>query len=168
MKVQIPNRGCARKTPRALRAFTLVEVLIAVGIILITFVCVFGGISLGFSLTELTRENMRATQIMVDKMEGVRLYSWAQLNSPGFLSTTFTNWFYDTNNIGQFNAQGNGVMYTGTVSVVAVPFSTPYSGNMVKFDVSVGWVSSFRSQVRTRTMSTYVSQPGLQNYVYND
>ena len=141
----------------------------AVGVIVITFVSVFGGISLGISLNELTRENMRATQIMVDKMEGVRLYSWSQLNNSSFLSSTFTNWFYDTNNIGQVNAQGNGVMYIGTVSVAPVPFSTPYSSNMVQFTVSVSWTNSFKtSMVRTRSMTTYVAQPGLQNYIYND
>ena len=142
----------------------------AVGVILITFVSVFGGISLGISLNELTRENMRATQIMVDKMEGVRLYSWSQLtNTSSFLSTNFTNYFYDTNNIGLVNAQGNGVMYIGTVSVAPVPFSTSYSSNMVQFTVTINWTNSFKTnQVRTRTMSTYVSQSGLQNYIYND
>lgn len=169
MKVQTFSRTCARKTSRTLRAFTLVEVLIAVGVTLITFVSVFGGISLGISLNELARENMRATQIMVDKMEGVRLYNWSQLTTGNFLSTTFTNWFYDTNNIGLVTAQGNGVKYVGTVSVTPFPYATPYSSSMVKFTVSISWTTAFKTNmVRTRSMSTYVSQSGLQNYVYND
>lgn len=169
MKVQLSSRGNSRSSRKGQFAFTLIEVVMAVSVILIAFVAIFGSISLGYSLTALTRENLRATQIMVDKMEGVRLYSWSQVtNTNTFLATTFTNWFYDTNNIGLVSAQGNGVQYVGTVSIVPFPYSTTYSSNMVQFNVTVTWTSQFRSMSRTRSMSTYVSQPGLQNYVYND
>ncbi len=169
MKVQLSSQQGASSPRRDLRAFTLIEVLCSVAIILIAFVSIFGSITLGFSLTELTRENLRATQIMVDKMEGVRLYSWSQITSTTFLSSNFTDYFYDTNNIGLSNAQGNGVQYYGSVTVAPVSFSAPYSASMVLVTVTVNWTNSYNTNiVRSRTMATFVSQPGLQNYVYND
>jgi prepilin-type N-terminal cleavage/methylation domain-containing protein len=167
MKVQFASHHGVRPKLRDVSAFTLVEVICAVAIILIAFVSIFGSISMGFSLTELTRENLRATQIMVDKLEGVRLYNWSQVNDTTFLTSNFTDFFYDTNNIGLSNASGNGVQYSGTVTVAPVTFSEPYSSNMVQVTVTVNWTSTFRNQSRTRSMVTFASQPGLQNYVYS-
>ena len=150
----------------SLKAFSLIEVVVAVSIISVAFLGVFGSMTMGLSVTQLSRENLRATQIMLDKMEGVRLYSWTQLNSTNFLTSTFTNYFYETNNIGLVTAQGNGVMYTGTVAVLACPFTNTYSTNMRLVTVTVGWTSLNIN--RTRSMSTFYSMQGLQNYIYND
>jgi hypothetical protein len=127
---------------------------------------------MGFSMTESSRENLRATQIMLDKMEGVRLYNWSQVTNSAYLIPSFTNWFYETNNIGEVNAQGNGVLYTGVVQVVNVPFTNAYSPNMVAINVTLGWYSSGagwygNSLLHTRTMTTYVAMNGMQNYIYN-
>ena len=148
-------------------AFSLIEAVVAVSVIMIGFVTIFGSMTMGFSITQLSRENLRATQIMLDKMEGIRLYNWTQVTNSAFLQSTFTNWFYETNNIGQITASGNGVLYTGIVSVVSMPFSTSYTTNMVQVNVTVGWTSQTKAMQRTRTMSTFVSQSGLQNYIYN-
>ena len=147
-------------------AFTLMEVMVAVSIIAMVFVTIFSGMSMGLSVTKLSRENLRATQIMLDKMEGVRLYNWSQLNDTNFLKGAFTNLFFETNNIGMANAQGNGVAYTGTVAVTACPFNNSYSTNMRQVTVTIGWTSG--NVNRSRTMSTFVSMMGLQNYVYDN
>jgi prepilin-type N-terminal cleavage/methylation domain-containing protein len=147
-------------------AFTLIEVMVAMTIIAVVFVSVFSGMGMGLSVTQLSRENLRATQIMLDKMEGVRLYNWVQLNNTNFLIASFTNSFYETNNVGQVTAQGNGVNYTGTVAVAACPISASYSTNMRQVTVTVGWTSG--NIARSRSMSTFVSMMGLQNYVFNN
>jgi type II secretory pathway pseudopilin PulG len=157
---------------RKAHAFTLIEVMVAVGVIIIAAVTIFATMSMGFSMTKASRENLRATQIMLDKVEGVRLYSWTQVTNSSFLVPAFTNWFYETNNIGQVSAAGNGVLYTGLVSVVTVPFTNAYSSAMVEVDVVVGWTSAGNgfgggTNFHTRTMSTYVAQAGMQNYIYN-
>ena len=82
-------------------AFSLIECLVAISVIIISFLTIFGSITFGFTVTQLSRENLRATQILLDKMEGVRLYSWTQLTNSSFLTPVFTNWFYETNDIGQ-------------------------------------------------------------------
>jgi hypothetical protein len=144
----------------------MVELLIGTSIIMFLYATVFACMTLGLSITKLSRENLRATEIMLDKMEGVRLYSWTQLNDTNFLQSSFTNWFFETNNIGTASATGNGIQYTGLVAVGASPFSSSYSANLRQVTVTVNWTSG--GIARTRSMSTFVSQAGMQNYVFND
>jgi len=147
-------------------AFTMVELLMGTAILTLLMVGVFGVMTMGLSITQMSRENLRATEIMLDKMEGVRLYSWTQVNDSTFLLSSFTNWFFETNNIGTATASGNGIQYTGTLSVAASPFTNSYSPNIRSVTVTVNWVSG--GIARSRTMGTFVSQPGMQNYVFNN
>ena len=64
-----------RKHKASLAAFTLAEVVIAVGVLGVSIISLYAGISSGFALTRSSRENLRATQIMVEQMEAIRLYS---------------------------------------------------------------------------------------------
>lgn len=155
------------------QAFTLIEVAVATAVVAISMTGVFGVLTMGLSISEASRENLRATQIMLDKMEGVRLYSWGQITSPTFLAGTFTNWFFETNNVGFSTAQGYGVKYTGNIAVTTVPFSgtTTYDFSMRQVTVTVQWNSSGAGWEpgtlhHTRTMTTYVAEQGIQNYVY--
>ena len=150
---------------RSAPAFSLIEVVVAMAVILVAFVTIFTGLSTGLSSMQSSRENLRATQIMLDKMEGVRLYSWTQLTNSTFLVPSFTNWFYETNNIGLSTASGSGDMYTGAVVVAAFPFTASYGGTMRSVTVNVGWTSGSISH--SRSMSTFVSENGLQNYIYS-
>ncbi|MDB6019065.1 MAG: hypothetical protein JWR19_3554 [Pedosphaera sp.] len=163
--MKILNQTAYSPARRARLAFTLVEIMVAIVIIMITFVTIFGTMTLSLSITQTSRENLRATQIMLDKMEGVRLYKYTQLTD-GTLIAKFTNSFYETNNIGSATATGSGVQYTGVVSVTSCPFNISYSNYMQQVSVSVGWISG--GTPRTRSMSTFVSLQGLQNYIYND
>src|ERR1700756_2476054 len=103
--------------PNRKQAFTLIELCVAMAIILVTYMTVFGCMTMGLSMTQTTRENLRATQIMLDKMEGVRLYNWDQLNNTNYLTSSFTSWFYETNNVGLSTATGTGIQYNGQITV---------------------------------------------------
>lgn len=155
-----------RKQRRARSAFSLIELVVAISIILITFLTIFGGLTMGLSVIKLSRENLRATQIMLDKMEGVRLYNWDQITNSTTLQASFTNWFFETNSIGTVVAAGSGVSYTGQVLVASVPFTNSTSPRMRSVNVNLGWVSGGISHMRT--MGTFVSQEGMQNYIYNN
>ncbi len=146
-------------------AFTFPEVLVSTGITLVAFATIFGSMSTGLTVTQITRENLRATQIMVDKLEGVRLYNWAQVNDTNFLACSFTNSFFETNSMGASTATGTGTQYTGLVSVTTVPFTNSYSTNLRQITVTLGWVSG--RLAHNRSMQTYVGQAGMQNYVYS-
>src|SRR5687768_10772939 len=147
-------------------AFSLIETMVAMGIIALVCMGLYAGISAGFTVVEESRENLRATQILLEKMETIRLYSWDQVNSNGFIPATFSAPFMP----GRTNAGTNNLVYTGRVTVTdvgpsATPFSSEsYSNAMRMVIVDLTWRSAGRQH--TRQMRTYLSRYGLQNYVY--
>lgn len=148
------NRLCSRFQ----RAFSILEVMVAVSILGIMTVSLYSGFSSGFAVVQLSRENLRATQILQEKMETLRLYTWEQIETPGFVPTNFTDVFYASQDANP------GLTYTGTVSIVTAPIVETYSTNLKAVTVEVTWSSA--NVLRTRTMSTFVSRYGLQNYIY--
>jgi type II secretory pathway pseudopilin PulG len=145
-------------------AFTLVEVLIGAAIMALMLLALFGGISYGFSETQLARENLRATQIMLEKMEGIRLYSYDQILYSNLFSTTFTNQYYPlvTTN------QSPGPTYYGQILFSNANLGTAYSSNMLTVTVSVTWTNSYGaiSVPRTRQMQSMIGRWGIQNYSF--
>ena len=143
---------------RPQNAFTLVEVLIAVAVISIVFVTLYFGISAGFGVIATTREDLRATQILNEKLETMRLYTWSQLNDANTIPRKFTNWYYEL-----ANANDLGVAYTGSVTISGVPFSNNFSSGMRQVRVGLSWMSG--KVPRYREAYTYVSSNGLQKYI---
>src|SRR3954447_21728533 len=107
---------CTKK--KSLAAGTLAEVVVSVAIVGITAIGVVGSLSYGFFVMQLARENQRATQILLEKVETLRLYNWSQVTSNGFIPTAFTN-YYDP----QAASGSQGVAYTGTVAITSSPFN---------------------------------------------
>lgn len=142
-------------------AFTLVEVLVAVGVMGVMFLSLYTGLSAGLGVVAVSRENLRATQIMVEKLEIMRLYTWDQINSNGFVPTTFTAYFYPSNAV---NSSDAGIKYAGTVTITNAPFSVAYSNEIKQVTISLTWTSG--SVTRNRSMQTLVTDNGLQRYVY--
>jgi hypothetical protein len=140
-------------------AFTLIDVMMGVAISAVMFITLYLGLSQGFSVIGLARENLRATQILQEKMETIWLYTWSQINSNGFMPTTFQAPFYPAGAQG-----GQGLTYKGTVTVTNSPVTESYKDNLKLVVVRVEWTSG--SLKRQRQMSTLVSQYGLHNYVY--
>ena len=168
MKIKIAELRIARL---AEHAYTLAEVSISAVLVLTVFTALYAGMSSGFAYTQVLRENLRATQIMLERMEGIRLYNWdTQLNSNNFLPSNFTEYYYPA--IGGTGV-GSGASFTGSLSVSSVSLSPApsYASDMRQVLVSVKWVSSCgpkKSLVRTREMRTYVARYGMQNYIYNN
>jgi hypothetical protein len=136
--------------------------MMSVAVMGVMLVGLYGGLGYGFKQIQLAREDERATQIMAERMEVVRLLSWDQLvNLPGYVPTNFTASYSIAS---PTNAPASSQMYTGTVAVVNVPISESYAGNMRQIQITLTWQSE--GLTHTRSMSTYVSRYGLQNYVY--
>lgn len=154
MRIPIARRLAKRLD----RAFSFLEVLMAAGVVGTVFVSLYAGISAGFSMISVAREDLRATQIMLEKLETLRLYNWDQINSNGFIPTNFTASFYP---VGQTNV---GVQYTGTVTVTNFPSSESYATNMRLVLLTVTWMSG--DIPHRRQMQTSVARYGLQNYIY--
>ena len=139
-------------------AFTLSEVLVALAIGSILFVSLYSGLSTGFAVVQLARENLRATQILQEKMETIRLYTWDQITTAGFIPTNFTDVFYTA------TQYSGGLTYTGSVTIAGAPITENYSNDLRMVTVQVTWESA--NVLRTREMKTFVSRYGLQNYIY--
>lgn len=142
-------------------AFTLVEVMVGISLMAVMGVALYTGIGVAFSQLRLSRENLRATQILEGKMEIVRQYNWDQVvNLPGFIPSTFTESFFADN---PTNAPSNFI-YTGTVIVTNAPITETYSNDLKMIKISLTWNSGGITHQRQAT--TFVSQYGLQRYVY--
>jgi prepilin-type N-terminal cleavage/methylation domain-containing protein len=150
-KVSLKRARCA--------GFSLVESIMGMAVFGIAFLSLYGGLASGFSTIRMARENLRATQIILEKMETIRLYNWEQLNTKDFVPTTFQGSYYPP---GQTN--GVGVVYNGTVSLKKANLGANYDDDMALLTVQVDWTTGGVS--RSRSQSTYVSRYGLQNYVW--
>ncbi len=138
--------------------YSFVELLIGVAVVGIMFVTLYWGIAAGFSVIQLARENLRATQILQEKMETIRLYRWDQINSSGFIPATFTEPFYAT------TQSTGGLIYTGAVSIASAPITESYSNDMRQVTMSVSWQSA--GVLRKREMTSFITRYGLQLYIY--
>lgn len=160
MKIQnLVTNSNSRIRRKLIAAFSLVEVSVAMGIIGTTTVALFSGFTTGFFTMQMARENLRATQIMIERTETLRLYSWDQITLPGFIQPTFTE-KYDPN----ATDGAQGLIYSGRVDIDSVPITTAYSGDMRMVTVTLNWKTGEIN--RNRSFTTYIARNGLQNYIY--
>lgn len=152
-----------RKHPGRNRAgMTLVEVIVGVGVLAITTLSLYAGFAFGFAEIRLMQENARATQILMERMELVRLLNWDQVvNLPGYVPKNFTAPFYADN---PANPPTNVLIYTGTVLITNAPVAETYSNDLRMIQIEVSWLSG--KVIRRRQMTTFVSQYGMQRYIY--
>ena len=135
--------------------------MVGLAVVAIMGAALYMGIGMAFSQLRLSRENLRATQVLEGKMEIVRQYNWDQVaNLPGFIPTSFTESFFADN---PTNTSGNFV-YTGTVTVTNAPVTETYSNDLRMVQIKLTWKSG--GIVHQRQATTFVSQFGLQRYVY--
>lgn len=148
-----------RRPARAVyqRGFSLVETLVGVMILGITVAALCGGFSLGFRTIKLSQEEVRADQILMQKLESVRVYNWSLITN-NYIPTNFTTSFSTA------TGAVHGVTYDGTITVA--PFTSAggekYSSTLRQVTASISWFSD--NMTHTRTMTTLVSQNGIQTY----
>ena len=126
----------------------------------IIFTTAIAGFSNAFSTLQLDRENCRATQILLEKTEMLRIYNWDQIigrDATTYIPTTFTAPFYPDNSNGGFN-------YSGTVVITNLVTTASYSNDIKTVTITLTWTSG--KALRSRTMTTYVSEYGLANYIF--
>ena len=169
-------------------AFTLVEVMVSSLIGTVIFAALFYGLSQGTFIIQVDRENLRATQIMIGKLEGIRLCKWGETNAsqlfdPQYIPSTFVDYFYPSS-VGNGSNVVNGVAYNGTITIQtnisggannfsfydstgteAAPPS--YSNQMALVTVTLSWSDKHYGRVQTfnRSMKAFIAQNGIQNYL---
>jgi prepilin-type N-terminal cleavage/methylation domain-containing protein len=137
-------------------AFSLLENLVAMAVIGVVVGAFYSAFTQGFMFTSMTREDRRATQILLQKSETIRLCSWSQINSNGYIPTNFTV-TYDP------QLTNSGVTYTGTVTIANAPLATPYSNDLKQVTLRLNWTTG--KIPRQREIKTFVARYGLQTYV---
>lgn len=148
---------CFRNRRSIQSAFTLTEVVVSVAITAIVFVSLYASIARCFGVAQLDRENVRATQILQEKMEVARLYTWTQI-SGGHIPKTFAAPYIE--------GAATGLTYTGRVSIIDAPIKETYAADMRQIHIDLTWSSG--GVTHKREMTTFVTKYGLQNYLYND
>jgi prepilin-type N-terminal cleavage/methylation domain-containing protein len=174
--------AAAKQSPVGQPAFTLVEVLVASALLSLAAATLYSGLAWGIKQNRLARENLRATQVILEKLELLRGYSWDQLfpnSDPDELEDpldpfdpdddphleeddvaftiprTFTA-AYETGdtNKGDF-------MYQGVIEITPAQITEAYSASLARVRVAVGWTSG--GVRREREAKTFFAQYGLQN-----
>jgi type II secretory pathway pseudopilin PulG len=165
MKIRV---SIMSRLQRKLAAFSLMEVAVGMGILGTAVGALFSGFTTGFFTIRMARENLRATQIMLEKVETIRLYSWHQVTNGGFIPVTFTNKYDPVTQHGN-----SGLLYYGTVNVTNVNpaemsgmsgVSPSYTNNLRLVTVKLAWKTG--NLQRNREFKSYISRFGLQDYVY--
>jgi Tfp pilus assembly protein PilV len=130
---------------------TLVEVLVSMLVLMMVVVGLFGAFSFGFSTIKISQEDVRASQILLQKLETLRIYDWSKI----------TNAYFPTNFIVNYSTNG-GVVYDGVIAINPVPAAESYSNSLRQVTVSLSWVST--GVPRHRVVTTLVSENGIQTY----
>lgn len=161
MKINLrtgPGAIPRRNSRRALAGFSLTEVTVGLGIIGTCVAALFSGFTTGFFTIKMSRENLRATQILLQKAEAIRLQSWDQITNPTNIPTAFID-RYDPN-----SATNPGIIYNGSILITNCPITSSYTNNMRMVVISVNWQTGNIN--RSRSYTTYVARNGLQVYIY--
>ncbi len=156
------DRATARRASQTDSGFTLVEALVGFMIFGTCFAALLAGLTLNISTIKFSRQTVRATQIMEEKMDTIRLYSWDQINTPGYITNQFYVAFFPTNAFSGYQALG--VTYTGLITIATSPLTEAYKSNLVQITIDLYWPS--KPQVRHAQMTSFVSKYGLQSYIY--
>ena len=157
--MQSPAR---RSGGRSEAAFTLVECIVGLLIAAVVLTALYSSFIFAYGAVKLDREDLRATQILLQRMETLRLTSFSAIQGG-----TLTE-YYDPN--GQTNSTC-GAAYTVTVTT-NTPTATDmpvqpvyYMNKMLKVTATATWTNANR--LCTRSLQTYASQAGIQNYIYS-
>ena len=144
------------------RGFTLAEVLVSVFLVAVIAGAFYAALSSGFVQVQVTRDDLRATQILMQRLEAVRLCTWSELSDFSFQEA------YDPS--GPTN-QTLGTQFSGTVTLAPspdIPNSSSYAPNVRLVTVSVSW-TNYNGRIpiaHSRQMQTQIARYGMQNYVW--
>jgi len=147
---------------RRLAAFSIMEVTVGLGILGTAMAALFSGFTTGFFTIRMARENLRATQIMLEKVETIRLYSWQQVTNSGFVPTAFTAKYDPVS-----QPSTSGLIYHGELYITPVntnEMNTTYAPHMRLVTVKLNWKTG--NLDRHREFRSYISRYGLQDYIY--
>jgi Tfp pilus assembly protein PilV len=147
---------------RSAAGFTLVEAMVATFVAAIMILTLYACFAGGYAMIKMSREDLRATQIVLQQMEAIRVAPYAYLKNATMFPTNTTVYFDEA---GKSSGKG-GTPYTVTFKAEALPSPKPqlqFYTNMSQVTVTVSWNSG--NLQRSRSMQAYAAQRGIQGYV---
>lgn len=89
------------------------ESTVSVGVAGVLMISLYAALTSGFNSVQWSREDARATQILVRRMDQLRLFAWDQVTNGTSIPTTFFEAYNPqaatpTNNMTSGNGNGNG------------------------------------------------------------
>lgn len=110
----------------------------------------------GVFMTHMTREDLRATQILLAQSEALRLCGWDKLGSNGWVPRAFT---------ARYDPQGGtpGPVYQCSILLTNAPMAASYGNNLKEARIQVVWRTG--NVTRRRELDTFIARYGLQTYV---
>jgi len=133
------------------KGFTLVEAIVATLILAIVLVSVLAVASQSARYLTDIRRTTRASQVLQQEMEAIRLMDWTTLQA---LTNSFTD-PNDTNHI-----------FAGTITQANyAPAAYGTTNTIVTVTLTVTWTNQVNT-VLTNTLTTLVSNGGLNKYIF--
>lgn len=143
------------------RGFTLIEVMVSVALLALMLAALYPAFILGFANVKTTREEERATQIVTQKLESLRLCTWTSLSN---YPSTFVDYYTP-------QTTAKGTVYGGTITIVgASALPAGYRDKVKLVTISVYWTNYVNSApvVHNRQMQTLAAYWGLQNSLWGN
>jgi uncharacterized protein (TIGR02598 family) len=154
--------GTGFQVRRQSSGFTLIETVISLPIAAIVLIALYACFTQGFNMVQQSRENLRATQIMIKQLERIRVCSFSQLTNTVYNPQSLTDYFDPADQ----PTGGGGSTYTVTFTP-SVPASgmvpDSYRTNMLLITVGISWTS--KKLQHTNFMQTLVAKNGIESYV---
>jgi len=161
--MKLVNLGKSRLRHVRSSAFNLMEAAVAMGVIGLAVIALYSSLLTGVEVVQRSREDLRATQVMAELMDTLRLYSWEQITDPTFTPKHF-DVEYDP--IAATNGGTGRFIYNCVMNVKKGPNDVDYDDNMKTVTLDIDWKNGNGKKSRTRTFVTYVTKNGLQSYIY--
>src|SRR4026208_1801298 len=145
------------------KAFFLLEAVIGMALLGLVFMAMYTGLVTTTFSVQLSRENLRATQLMTEKLDTIRLYGWKKIvEDPYYVHWTDVPVYPDDPS--KLGNDATPRVFKGEILVENAPITEVYASDLRMITVRVMWATGKLN--RTRTMSTLVSKYGLYRYVY--
>jgi hypothetical protein len=147
---------------RAKAGHSLPEAVMAVSLVGVMFISLYAGFSSGFGIVRAARENLRATEILNQQTERIRLLNWKQvLEAQSSSPTAFVE---------PFDPDDSAVNPTGAVFRGEIEVTTPedwpaaYQDRVRLITITLSWtnISGSKPIVNQRRIQTCVARYGLQ------
>lgn len=147
------------------QAFFLLEATIGMALLGLVFMALYTGLVSTTYSVHLSRENLRATQLMAEKLDTIRLYGWNKIALDQFyIPNAVIDVPVYSDDPSQAGNNATPRLFNVEVFIEPAPITEPYAVDLRMVTVKLTWQTGKMN--RTRSMSTLVSRYGLFRYVY--